>query len=376
MPLGYVLTVTFIAVAVASALWPRPTHGPRATPTFVLGTAASEMPFLLTWYLLLITWAAFDNGELTPAGGVVAVAVAALTLAGLLRIIWQSAHALPALDASLDAALGAGRPRASRARHRLRSLWALVAPLRLPDPRVRRHRNVAYGPAGRANVLDVYHRRGVTSGPAFAYFHPGGFRSGSKNRQAKLLLETLAAHGWVCVSANYRLRVPFLDSLADAKRVIAWLRTEGSRYGANAETLAVGGGSAGAQLASHCAVSANHPELQPGFSEADTSVSAVVGLYGYYGSAFGQELSDPGEFTDRPLPPMLIIHGEKDPMVTTAVPEGFVHAMSSRGEGRIVYTELPGAVHNFDLFASLRHAAVTAGVLEFLTWVSADRSRP
>ena len=95
-----------------------------------------------------------------------------------------------------------------------RSLWALIAPLRLPDPRVRRDRNVSYGPGGKANLLDVYRRRDTTAGPVFVYFHPGGFHSGSKNRQAKLLLETLAVQGWVCVSANYRLRVPFRVSLA------------------------------------------------------------------------------------------------------------------------------------------------------------------
>lgn len=370
---GYIFSVLLIAAAVASALWPRPTRGPRATPTFVLGTAASEIPFMLAWYLLLLTWAALDNGELSSPVGMIAAGAAALTLVGLLRIIWQSSRAMPTLDAALDASLGEGRPRVSRVRHRLRSLWALIAPLRLPDPRVRRDRNVSYGPGGKANLLDVYRRRDTTAGPVFVYFHPGGFHSGSKNRQAKLLLETLAVHGWVCVSANYHLRVPFRVSLADAKRVIAWMRENGDRFGADPRTLVVGGGSAGAQLASHCAVSAGHPEFQPGFERADTSVSAVVGLYGYYGSAFGQELSDPAEFTDRPVPPMLVVHGQKDPMAPPVVAEDFVAAMRTRGEGAVAYAELPGAVHNFDLFACLRHAAVTTAALEFLAWVTGVR---
>lgn len=372
MSLGYLISVLVVAAMVASALWPRPTHGPHATPTFVLGTMASEIPFMLTWYLLLITWAALDNRELEleSLAGAVSAGVAALAVVGLLVIIGQSLRAMPTLDTALDATLGTERPRTNRAAHWLRSLWALVAPLRIPNPRVRRRRNISYGPGGKANLLDVYHCPGVGSGPVFVYFHPGGFHSGSKNRQAKLLLETLASHGWICVSANYHLRVPFLVALADAKRVLAWVKSEGARYGGNPGIVVVGGGSAGAQLASHCGVSANHPEFQPGFEDADTAVNAVVGLYGYYGSAFGQEQSDAAEFTDRPLPPVLVIHGEKDPMAPSSVPQRYVDTMRARGEGPVAHAVLPGAVHNFDLFASLRHAASTTAVLEFLAWVT------
>ena len=37
------------------------------------------------------------------------------------------------------------------------------------------------------------------------YLHGGGFRIGSKMLGAHPLLYRLASHGWVCVSANYRL---------------------------------------------------------------------------------------------------------------------------------------------------------------------------
>lgn len=373
MTFGYGLSVLILAMMVWSALWPRPTRGPHATPTFVLGTAALEIPFMLVWYLLLITWAAADNREFTGPVGIIAVGMASLTLLGLLRIIAQSVRAMSTLNASLDATLGLHRPHASGTHHLLRCLWAFIAPLRIPNPRVRRYRNLRYGPDGKDQLLDVYRGRNVTTGPVFLYFHPGGFHSGSKNRQAKLLLETLASHGWVCVSANYHLKVPFLVSLADAKRVIAWIRTEGSGYGADAGTIAIGGGSAGAQLATHCGVSPNHPEFQPDFEAADTSVSAVIGLYGYYGTVFGQEQSDPSEFTDRALPPCFIIHGDKDPMAPVAMAQRFAHTMRARDEGPVAYAELPGAGHNFDLFASLRHAAVTTAVLEFLGWLVENR---
>ncbi|MEA5116013.1 MAG: alpha/beta hydrolase [Propionicimonas sp.] len=373
MPAGYLITVLLVAAATAAAVWPRPTNGPHTTPSFVLGTLGNEIPFALTWYLILATWLAWDAGDLTSPAGWAMAGLAAVTVAGLAWIAWQSTRASGILDAALDTTLGTDRPRASRLHHRLRSAWALVAPLRVPNPRIQRTRNLRYGPSKRWNRLDVYRRRDAISAPTLLYFHPGGFRSGSKNRQSKLLLEALAARGWVCVSADYHLRTEYPNILIDAKRAIAWVRTEGAAYGADPGTLAIVGGSAGAHLAVNCGLSAGQPELQPGFESIDTSVSAVIGLYGYYGRAFGQHPSAPEDFTGSALPPLLVVHGEKDPMASVGHVREFVAAMRARDESPVAYAELPAAGHNVDLFASLRHAAITTAVLEFTDWLTANR---
>ncbi len=61
------------------------------------------------------------------------------------------------------------------------------------------------------------------------------------------MLYRLAGRGWVCISANYRLSpaARFPDHLVDAKKVIAWVREHGARYGADASNLVVAGSSAG-----------------------------------------------------------------------------------------------------------------------------------
>ena len=65
--------------------------------------------------------------------------------------------------------------------------------------------DIRYGDAGRWNLLDVYRHRSRPSGcPTLVYFHGGAFRR--KSREARPLLSRLASQGWVCVSANYRLR--------------------------------------------------------------------------------------------------------------------------------------------------------------------------
>ena len=43
------------------------------------------------------------------------------------------------------------------------------------------------------------------------------------------MLARLASRGWVCISANYRLRpAGFPAPLVDVKRVIAWVRDHGA----------------------------------------------------------------------------------------------------------------------------------------------------
>ena len=70
-------------------------------------------------------------------------------------------------------------------------------------------------------------------------------------------------------------------------------RQEGDRLGARARPgvrrrsgiVFVAGSSAGGHLASLAALTPNDPAFQPGFERADTSVTAAISLYGYYGSA-------------------------------------------------------------------------------------------
>ena len=194
----------------------------------------------------------------------------------------------------------------------------LIAPLRISARAVRRERDVAYGPAGRANRLDVYRHRSRPIGcPVLIYFHPGGFVIGNKSREARVLFDRLASTGWLCISANYRLRQAgaFPNDVIDAKRVIAWLRTHAEDYGADPSTIVMCGGSAGAFLAAMCALTANNPSFQPEFEQVDTSVSAAVGFYGFYGSAGSSELppSDPGSYACADAPPFFVIPGHVTP---------------------------------------------------------------
>ena len=137
------------------------------------------------------------------------------------------------------------------------------------------------------------------------------------------------------------------------------------------------GGSAGAYLASMCALTADDPTFQPGFEQADTSVSAAVGFYGFYGSPGSSELrpSDPGAYTRADAPPFFIIAGANDPMVGPDHAKEFAEKLRATSASPVLYTELPGGQHNFDPFPSIRLFAVVDAVEAFSTWVRSTSAR-
>ncbi|MGW2155901.1 alpha/beta hydrolase [Nonomuraea sp. NPDC001699] len=123
------------------------------------------------------------------------------------------------------------------------------------------------------------------------HLHGGGYSGGHKNSQSLPLLHHLASQGWVCVSANYRLRpqAQHPDHLIDLKKIIAWVREHAHEYGADPSTLFVAGSSAGGHLAAPAALTPNDPAFQPGFEHADTSVTGVIYLNGWYGPYFDDD---------------------------------------------------------------------------------------
>jgi acetyl esterase/lipase len=260
----------------------------------------NEAPFPFVYLLLAFALVPLALGQRDSLGGTVVLGLEVLVVLGLLVIAWRGARERPVVERALDESLGAGWREGTRARlldaGRRRPPLAriLLLPFVFRPSSVARVRNVAYGPAGRSNLLDVYHHRSRPErAPVLVYFHGGGYRGGRKSFEARALLFRLASQGWVTISANYRLRpeATFHDHLADVKRVIAWAREHGHEYGADAATLFLAGSSAGGQLASIAALTQNDPHYQPGFEEVDTSVTAVASLYGWYGGYY--ELGGP-----------------------------------------------------------------------------------
>jgi acetyl esterase/lipase len=237
-------------------------------------------------------------------------------------------------------------------------------PFAVPSRGIERIRNIAYGDAGRANRLDLYRSRSHSGiGPTLIHFHGGGFFMGGKSREARPLFNRLARRGWVCISANYRLRTQYPDQLADVKAVLAWVREHGAEHGADPNAVFLSGSSAGGHLASVAALTGNDPP-----------VLGVVSLYGYYGPV-GRDRSTPLAHEGEGAPPFFVAHPERDTLVTVEDARRFVESLRKGSNNPVVYAELPGAQHGFDFFYSIRFEAVIDGIEAFVYSVRARRRR-
>ena len=385
VPVGYLWSVAIIALGTSLTLMPVRHPRPLARLSFFFGVVVGELPFVAFYWLLGSTLLALAQGDLRSAGGMAVLGLASLTTAGLAAVVWQGLRSGPAIERATRRELGTSPGWASRSRApgrppSGRSLaHVLLTPFPLWSRDVERIANVSYGEAGRANRLDLYrHRSHPPGAPVLIHFHGGHFQMGAKSREARALFRRLAGQGWLCISSNYRLREAgrFPNSLIDAKQAIAWARRHAAQYNADPAVLFVAGSSAGAHLASMAALTPNHPAFQPGFEREDTSVSAAVCLYGYYGSRDGIEPlpSSPWDYAHPGAPPFFIAHGTNDTVIPVKGAAQFAQQLRRTSSSPVVYAQLPRAQHGFDLFRSLRLERVIDGIEAFTTWV--HHSRP
>lgn len=376
MPIGYLISTGLLAIVALLAV---ARHRPRRSSPFRLSYA---LGFLLNWplatFLLLVASTALaivQNGVGSPVFWI-GLGFAILASGGLVVLRGRAQGTGTALERALDDGLGADwrdgvdAELAARLRRRPSLARVLWAPISSRRRGVRRIANVRYGPARRANLLDLYRDRSDRSGrPMLVHLHP---LFGSKRLGARHLLHRLAGEGWVCISANYR-RASGDDSsvsLIDVKKVIAWAREHALEYGADPTAIFVAGSSLGGHLASLAAFTPGDPALQPGFESADTSVAGVIILYGYYGRV---ARSGPGSsrlpYATTKAPPFFVAHGDQDVLVIVEDARGFVEQLRATSSNPVVYAELPGAQHGFDVFRSRRFDTVVDAIEVFTTYV-------
>ena len=385
MPLGYLFATGLLATCALFALRPpRPRRSSPSNRSFWLGFLINELPFVAFYWLLASTLLALAQGDLNSPIGWTAFALAVITTVGLVAIVRRALQARPALEGALSKGLGEGWQQTLDARmtappgRRQPLARVLFAPFLFRCGDVERVRNIPYGDFGKRNRLDLYrHRSHPSSAPVLIHFHGGAFRMGRKSRDARPLIYRLASQGWVCISANYRLRpATFPDQLIDVKKVIAWVRENGNAFGVDSGVVFVAGSSAGGHLASLAALTANDPAFQPGFEDVDTSVVAAISLYAYYGPIESSgPPSSPLAYIRADAPPFFVAHGDLDTIVIVQDARAFVEQLRTTSANPVVYAELPGAQHSFDLFHSLRFAAVVDAVEGFASYVRCSLAR-
>ncbi len=248
------------------------------------------------------------------------------------------------------------------------------------------HRDLEYAIAdGESLKLDLYlPEKTKTAPPLVVWIHGGGWKSGDKAQVNRAILR-LSEDGYAVASINYRLEDLSIHpkQIHDCKGAVRWLRAKAEEYGYDASRIAVGGGSAGGHLALLLGLSGGVEALEGTVGENTDQTGAIRAIIDLYGPS---ELSVMAETSDRfnrahqfdteqlagasPLtyltpddPPVLILHGDQDPVV----PVEQSHLLHERYQNAGLTSELhilEGAGHGGAVFSDQERYQIIQTFLE------------
>jgi len=397
-------------VNAANGVQPIAREGYPTIPVFAFGWPTSEMSPVYMGVSMLDALRRGLRGDFRGTKGRIAFALTTIAWGLLYLIHRRNVASKPHFEEPLRKALGddyeqiAAQSQPARRRRTQIGVW--------PTDLVRRRYvekadTVQYGPKGRANRADIWHRADLPrdgKAPVLLQIPGGAWAIGMRRPQSYALLSHMAERGWVCLSIDYRVspKNTWPDHIVDVKRAIAWIKENIADYGGDPDFVAVTGGSAGGHLSSLAALTPNEPQWQPGFEDADTSVVAAVPIYGRY-DWFTSQGSGRKEFigflqkfvVKKPFaqnrqtyldassikrlradaPPFFILHGQDDSIIPVGEGREFAEALSEVSTSTVAYAEIPHAQHAFDFYYGSPRAHYTArAVEEFLSWVHAKRN--
>jgi len=229
---------------------------------------------------------------------------------------------------------------------------------------------------------------------------------GHKSEQAQPLLHRMVEMGWVGVSINYRLapRDAYPAQIVDVKKAIAWVKQNIAEHGGDPSFIVVTGGSAGGHLSLLAGLTPGHADWQQGFEGVDTAVQGVLAMYpvvdltnrhgirqqdrmdNFITRHIVQQTRDavPHIFEDgspftwihregvaAAAPPFCIVQGTHDSLVWVEEVRRFVAELNPLTRHPLVYAELPGAQHAFEILHSPRTSHFLNAAAVWLEWVRA-----
>ena len=201
--------------------------------------------------------------------------------------------------------------------------------------------------------MNIYLPESTGRCPVIFFLHGGGWQSGSCDEtQVNPFLPGLHK-GFAVVSCEYRLlpEVKYPENLYDVKSALEFLNLRGEEYGLDMSKLILAGASAGAHLALMAAFTIGIPAFDGKGNRSLPKVRGVIDQFGpadfineehYYNISQCPRLNPPGnsaakallsstveenpglyrflspiENVHRDIPPVLILHGKYDPMVSS-----------------------------------------------------------
>jgi acetyl esterase/lipase len=234
--------------------------------------------------------------------------------------------------------------------------------------------NIAYGPDPQ-QALDVCRPRIGTVGSVLLLIHGGDWIAGDK-RMERGLCRLAAARGILGVSVGYRLANGTPDTtwpaqLNDVEMALRWLKAHMADFGLSQARFCAYGQSAGGQLAAFLAVRREVDCAVDAFGPVDltkfrTPVKAL----------FGPGLKDRAVVTEKErsaspvlrvstdTPPILIIQGNDDSVVSPSQSTDFFNALQRAGAHPALITFAGG--HAFGGLSPAERRAILERALDFV----------
>lgn len=249
-------------------------------------------------------------------------------------------------------------------------------------PGVTALRDLPYSESGHERQkLDLYLPANATNAPLVVWVHGGGWQNGGKDRSPALMLLT---HGYAVASINYRLssHAQFPAQIEDCKAAVRWLRGRAGQYGYDPDRIAAWGSSAGGHLVALLGVTGDAKDFERGeHLDVSSRVQAVVNFYGPSelltmdthsranskmkhnapdspeAKLLGGLIQEHKEKAKRASPihyvtsddaPMLLVHGDSDPLVPMKQSEVFYAALKNAGVDASLYIVKGGGHGGFN----------------------------
>ncbi len=136
---------------------------------------------------------------------------------------------------------------------KLKKKYPFIQPLNLEFPKnIKVKKDIEYKTRGGKSLLaDIYYpENSAQKYPGIILVHGGGWISGSKENE-RFLAQELASKGYVVMAINYSLSddAKYPAAFEDIKDALKFLKKHHQEFALNKRKIAIGGNSAGAQLA-------------------------------------------------------------------------------------------------------------------------------
>lgn len=238
-----------------------------------------------------------------------------------------------------------------------------------------------------AQTLDLYVPAGKGPFPLVVWIHGGGWHSLGKQPHGLQFASAFLPHCFAVASIAYRLTpdAPFPAQIEDCHLALNWLRKHAAEHALDSQRIGVVGHSAGAHLCALVAtggiVSSSEPvqaavcwsppcdlDRDRGAWPKDTFIWNPEGKFSQsffpsktYEPQLGR-LASPATHAHPSMPPILIVHGDQDPIVPLGQAVRFAEQLRTLGVN-VTYRTETGGTHD------ILHAANNAEAIRFFTQI-------